>query len=184
MKKETMALSELMTPMREQSQNVKKITLSGPTLESNPMKQSERTRVQTINEDPTLTQQQFKDEADINNIMRKYGNDPVAFNALTRKGGVYADFSKITDYHGMLQEVAEAQDAFASLPAQLRSRFENDPGKLLGFLQDPKNYDEGVELGLLEAKPQKTTQSSTPHVAATSKNDSNDKTEAATKNKN
>lgn len=117
---------------------------------------SERTRVQTINTEPSMTQQQFKDEADINTIMRKYGADPVAFNSLTRKGGVYADFSKITDYHSMLQEVATAQEAFASLPAQLRSRFENDPGKLLSFLQDEKNHDEGVELGLVQPKPQQT----------------------------
>lgn len=114
----------------------------------------ERIRVQTINDEPTMTQQQFKDEADINNIMRKYGADPVAFNALTRTGGMYADFSKIKDYHGMLLQVADAQDAFATLPAQLRSRFENNPGKLIEFFRDSKNYDEGVALGLIE--PRKT----------------------------
>lgn len=135
---------------------------------------TERVRVQTINEEPTMTQQQFKDEADINNIMRKYGADPVAFNALTRKGGVYADFSEIKDYHGMLQEVEDAKSAFSALPAQLRSRFDNDPGKLIEFLQDSKNYDEGVELGLFEPKKE----SIPPKKGATSKNELNDKSEA------
>lgn len=145
--------------------------------------QTERIRVQTVNDEPTMTQQQFKDEADINNIMRKYGADPVAFNALTRKGGVYADFSQVTDYHGMLQQVADAQDAFGALPAQIRSRFANDPGALIQFLNDPKNHDEGVELGLFDPKspPPSIPQPLTSRKGATSKNDSNDKTEATSK---
>jgi len=149
------------------------------TTEINPVLAShhtERIRVRTVNNEPSMTQQQFAEEADINNIMRKYGADPVAFNALTRKGGVYADFSQISDYHGMLQEVAHAQDAFASLPAQIRSRFANDPGKLIEFLSDSKNYDEGVELGLYDPKPPSISKTQTP--GATSKNDLNDKTEA------
>ena len=139
---------------------------------------TERIRVRTINEEPTMTQQQFKEEADINNIMRKYGADPVAFNALTRKGGIYADFSNIKDYHGMLQEVEDAKAAFAALPAQMRSRFNNDPGQLIEFLQDSKNYDEGVELGLFEPKKQNSQS-----TGATSKNELNDKTEATEKTK-
>lgn len=115
---------------------------------------AERIRVRTINTEPSMTQQQFKEECDINNIMKKYGSDPVAFQALTRKGGVFADVTSITDYQSMLHQVSDAQEAFASLPATLRVRFQNDPGQLLSFLQDPKNYDEGVKLGLLEPKKQ------------------------------
>lgn len=155
---------------------MKDVTVEGTSQHNTPLKHSERVRVQTLNSEPTKTQQQFKDEADINHIMRKYGADPVAFNALTRKGGVYADFSEIKDYHGMLQEVADAQDAFASLPADLRSRFENDPGKLISFLQNPKNYDEGVELGLFEAKKPTT---SPLKKEPTSKNELNDKSEGS-----
>lgn len=153
------------------------------TTEINPVLAShhtERIRVRTVNDEPTMTQQQFKDEADINNIMRKYGADPVAFNALTRKGGVYADFSQLSDYHGMLQQVADAQDAFSALPAQIRSRFANDPGSLIAFLNDPKNHDEGVELGLYDPKTPRPSipQPLKSQKGATSKNDSNDKTEA------
>lgn len=110
-------------------------------------------RIATINEEPTETQQQFKEECDINNIMKKYGNDPVAFQALTRPGGKFADFSEIQDYQGMLQTVFEAQSAFNSLPAEMRLRFRNDPSYLLDFIQDPKNYAEGIQMGLLVPKP-------------------------------
>lgn len=123
-------------------------------------------RIQTMNSEPSMTQQQFADDCDVNNILRKHGHDPVAFQALTRPGGVYADFSNITDYQAMLDTVMNAQDAFASLPAHLRSRFGNDPNQLLSFIQNPSNYDEGVSLGLLNSK--------TPNPAASTNNDSND----------
>lgn len=110
-------------------------------------------RIQSLNAEPTMTQQQFAEECDINNILRKHGHDPVAFQALTRQGGVYADFSTITNYQEMLNTVMDAQDAFSSLPAHLRSRFGNDPSQLLDFVQDSKNYDEGVKLGLLNPRP-------------------------------
>lgn len=145
------------------------------------LERSERVRVQTINTEPTMTQQQFKDECDINNIMKKFGNDPVAFQALTRPGGQYADFSHITDYQGMLDTVLEAQHAFESLPAPTRARFRNDPGNLLSFLQDEKNRDEAVSLGLLPPKlvpsistPPANNQTKTQKKAPIQNDNSND----------
>ena len=109
-------------------------------------------RIQSENSEPTMTQQQFKDECDINNILRKHGHDPVAFSALTRQGGMYADFSNITEYREMLDAVIYADQAFSALPAHLRARFGNDPSQLLDFIQDKNNYDEGVTLGLVPKK--------------------------------
>lgn len=114
-------------------------------------KNTGRVRVYTKNTEPSLTQQQFKDECDINNIMKKYQSTG-QFTHLTSRKGVYADFSQITDYQSMLHQVQYAQEAFSSLPAELRQRFRNDPGQLLAFLQDKRNYDEAIQLGLLEPK--------------------------------
>jgi len=135
---------------------------------------SGRIRVQTVNKEPSLTQQQFKDECDINNIVKRY-NQTGEFLHLTSKQGRFADFSDITDYQTMLDTVARAQEAFASLPANVRTKFSNDPGRLLEFIQDKNNYAEGVELGLLTPKPPTPTSQKAP----TSKNESNDKTEGA-----
>lgn len=110
-----------------------------------------RTVVETINEEPSMTQQQYKDECDINNIMKKYTSTG-QFTHVTSKKGIYGDFSEIKDYQGMLDTVMMAQDAFATLPAEVRSRFRNDPGYLLDFLQDEKNYDEALKLGLVNEK--------------------------------
>lgn len=115
-------------------------------------------RVSTKNSEKSLTQQQFKDECDINNIMRKY-SDTGQFTHLTQKTGMYADFSNIQDYQTMLDTVRYADEAFNTLPAQIRARFRNNPGDLLEFLQDPKNEPEAIALGLAIAKPQIPTPS-------------------------
>lgn len=108
-------------------------------------------RVQTINDEPSMTQQQFKEECDVNNIVKKFTNTG-EFLHVTSKQGRYADFSEIQDYQGMLDTVIAAEEAFMSLPAQVRAKFRNDPGKLIEFLQDPKNEEEARSLGLLNPK--------------------------------
>lgn len=110
-----------------------------------------RVRVYTLNLEKSLTQQQYAAECDINNIMRKYETTG-EFTHLTGKTGVYADFSEIKDYREMLDTVRYADEAFKALPAKMRQRFGEDPGQLLEFLQDRKNYDEAVQLGLIDPK--------------------------------
>lgn len=103
-------------------------------------------------EDATLTQQQFRDECDINTIAEKYGltgemptvTDPI----------YYGDFTGVFDYQTAMNQVVDAQRAFMTLPAKVRSRFDNDPQNLLTFLQDPENRREAEFLGILEpSKP-------------------------------
>jgi phage internal scaffolding protein len=106
--------------------------------------------VESINEDPTLTQQQFKEQCDINNIIKNYhqtGELP-----LSKKVGQFLDVSNVQDYQTSLQTVFEAQHAFEALPSKIRSRFENDPQQLIAFVEDDANYDEAIKLGLLPQK--------------------------------
>lgn len=109
-------------------------------------------RVQTINNEPTLTQQHFADDCDISKIMDKYAKTGQVTH-LNRAQGVYADLSMISDYRGMLETVQHANDVFSTLPALVRDKFRNDPSELITFLQDPNNHDEGVKLGLINPKP-------------------------------
>lgn len=115
----------------------------------------ERLHVATVNDEPTMTNQFSKDESDINTIMKKYETTG-QFQCHIKQGGAYQDFLQITDFHDMMNTVIYAKEAFQTLPAHVRARFQNDPGQLLEFLQDEKNYDEGVKLGLLNERPQKT----------------------------
>lgn len=100
----------------------------------------------------TLTQQQFKDECDINNIMRRYTATGVLTHLNSRQPE-YGDFSNPVDFQNALNTVLEGEAMFAELPAHLRDRFGNDPQQLLEFIADPKNVEEAIKLGLFKAPP-------------------------------
>ncbi len=96
---------------------------------------------------PSRTKQSFRDECDINYILRQFnvtGQLPI--------GSVqpqYGDFSGITDYQSALNAVMAAQDSFLQLPAKVRARFDNDPALFVEFASDEANKDEMKALGLL-----------------------------------
>lgn len=100
-------------------------------------------------EDPSLTQQQFKEETDINYIVDTYTRTGVLPHTIGTPQ--FGDFTGAQDYHSSVNQVIAAQQSFMALPAQLRSRFDNDPGQLLDFLADGDNRDEAIKLGLLDA---------------------------------
>lgn len=109
-------------------------------------------KVLTINEEPSKTQQQFRDETNIVNIMKKYHSGQ-AVTHLNQNPGRYADLTQIKDYAKSLQTVIDANDAFMQLSSGVRKRFSNNPQELLTFLEDPKNRVEAIELGLIDPPP-------------------------------
>lgn len=121
-----------------------------------------RVRVVTVNEEPSMTDQSFKELTDVNVIMSRYEKTGELVHQ-ARSQGVYADVSGIRDYHESLQKVLDAHSAFASLDANVRNRFSNDPGKFLEFMSDSKNLDEAVELGLMERPKSKGVPPSKPN---------------------
>ena len=62
---------------------------------------------------------------------------------------MYGDYSSVSDFHAAQNLIAEATQTFDLLPASLRKRFDNDPAKLLAFLEDDSNREEAVKLGLV-----------------------------------
>ena len=99
-------------------------------------------------EEPSLAQQHFKEECDINTILQKFNiTGLLPESPLSPR---YGDFTGIGDYHTALNRVIAAQDEFEALPAQIRARFDNDPSKLIEFLEDETNRPEAEELGLVE----------------------------------
>lgn len=98
-------------------------------------------------EEPTLAQQHYKEECDINTILQKFSISGILPEAPLSPR--YGDFSGIGDYHTALNRVLAAQDEFEALPAPIRARFENDPAKLIEFLEDENNRPEAEELGLV-----------------------------------
>lgn len=99
----------------------------------------------------TKTQQSFAEEVDVNNIVAralKTGllGDPMAQAA---RQAVFGDFSEVGSYHDAMNKVVAAQNAFMELPADLRARFNNDPGLLCEFMANEANLEEAVKLGLV-----------------------------------
>ena len=101
-------------------------------------------------EDASLAQQHFKDETDINNILRQFNVTGLLPEAPLSPR--YGDFTGIVDYHSALNAVIAAEDGFMALPADIRSRFANDPENLIKFLDDESNKDEAIKLGLIDPK--------------------------------
>lgn len=96
------------------------------------------------------TKSEFLKDTDINEIMKKYRQ--TGFLPPQNQQAYYGDFSNVKDYSDAIASVQSAQDAFDSLPAALRSEFDNDPGALLKFA-DNATDEELRTLGLIEEAP-------------------------------
>lgn len=106
--------------------------------------------------DKSLAIQSQAEEADINTIVRRFGltgqlpqNVRVPLNV---------DFDDVFDYQTAMNVIAEANQAFMRMPADVRARFQNDPGAFVDFCSDADNLPELRKLGLavpLEVKEEK-----------------------------
>lgn len=97
------------------------------------------------------TQQHFKKECDINEILRTFKRTGVIEHVSPGKP-IYGDFSAYPDFQQMQDTLVEATRAFEALPARLRDRFGNDPKNLVTFVMDESNRAEAEELGLVVRK--------------------------------
>lgn len=101
---------------------------------------------------PSMTQQQFRDEADINYIISMYdstGVMPTYHGDGQPAQPMFGDFAELPDnaqdaYNQMLAAKAD----FDNLPLDVRKRFNYDPAAFLAFADDPNNADELVAMGL------------------------------------
>ena len=108
---------------------------------------NESRRVIAQFEDDGMTQQHFKDDCDINKIVAKYmrGEDISRYQRTVLELGEDMPTSmELVEAENAYRKVSEA---FQSLPAQDRDRFENDPSKFLKYMEDPKNVTESYDLG-------------------------------------
>lgn len=109
-------------------------------------------RVKTVNEEPSMTRQAHIAECDINNIMAKYQKDGIITH-FAKHGENYSDLSGL-DYTTAMQQVAKARSMFEELPSSARTKFNNDPGQFLTWIQDPANIEEARKLGLAKGVPE------------------------------
>ncbi len=108
----------------------------------------------TIICDDGITEQHHSDECNVNKILATYMKTgilpPIDPNAQ------YGDMSDF-DYQSMQNQIANANSLFEQLPENVKMRFGNEPYRFLNFVQDEKNYDELVEMGLANNKVPETS---------------------------
>jgi len=117
---------------------------------------NDRVRVATSYPTPTLTKQSFRDECDVNMIVRKFertGELPVGPAAAT-----YADVSNTPDFQNQMDRIAHVRSEFDDLEVHQKMAFNNDPEQLLAALDDPNQLGLLRDLGLVEgeAEPKPT----------------------------
>jgi len=96
--------------------------------------------------DVSLAVQSAKQETDINTIVERFGlTGTVPQNVRTP---LNVDFNDVFDYQTAMNAIIEAKSAFIQMPADVRKRFNNDPGEFVDFASDPKNQEEARKLGL------------------------------------
>lgn len=111
-----------------------------------------RRRVRHGNSLPSKTKQAFKDECDINNIVKKL-DQGIPLNDLIKQNPQYGDFSDVPTYQESLNRVIFANEQFAALPSAVRDRFHNEPSEFLEFASNPENLPELVKMGLAVERP-------------------------------
>lgn len=112
----------------------------------------EAIRRQSFSSDlPSLTQQQFVEESDINHIIARYRVS--GFVPSNGRQPMYDDFSNLPSYQEALDIVNRGADAFMSLSSDVRAQFENDPSKFLDFAGKDENRDQLVKWGVVAPEP-------------------------------
>lgn len=102
--------------------------------------------------EPSLTQQQFKDECEIESLLKAHNLSQV-MGIMNNHGQqpLYGDVSEIPDFHVSQNHVARATEYFEGLPSDVRSRFNNSLSEFLTTLNNPDAREALTEMGVLKA---------------------------------
>jgi len=103
------------------------------------------------NEWNSMTQQHFKDECDVNLIIKRHEETGLWANTLApaTREPMFADFSDVPDYQTAQDMLINAEEMFMALPASIRKQFDNNPMMFVDFYLNPDNEDALRALGLL-----------------------------------
>lgn len=124
----------------------------------------------------SMAKQSFRDECNINNIMKKFERTGMIDHVRSVEGS-YGDFTDApVDYQTAVNIVIAADNMFSSVPAKVRARFNNDPGEFLKFVEDPANIEECRSLGLAVPAPEEPSPVRVEVVNPPSEGDGNSST--------
>jgi len=114
---------------------------------------------------PSITQQHFKHEVNINTIIAKFNKTGILGDgqaAVPR----YADVSLFGDFREAQEKIQMGKDAFMALPFEVRKLAGNDPQRVWEVLTNPANRGILEEAGVLEKIPKKVDPSASVDQSA------------------
>lgn len=112
----------------------------------------ERERVILDTGSVSRTKQSFKDDCDINLIVKRHASTGL-WDHLAPRTPTYGDFSMATELSDAIALVNAAEADFDGLPAAVRAVCENNPVKMAEAFADPELFRELVEAGLPSTEP-------------------------------
>lgn len=89
----------------------------------------------------TMVQQAFRDEVDINTILKRFGAGIVPI--FGSKQAMYGDFTDIEDFDSAVAKVDSLRAQFMMLPPELRQKFDHDVGRFVDFVKDMSQEEFG-----------------------------------------
>lgn len=104
--------------------------------------------------DPSLVREADSVDADINVIMKRYtqsGVIPMNADLVARMPLNGTEFPDGFDFRMAQDLIAQGRQAFMALPADIRSRFQNDPAQFVEFCSDRDNLPALRKMGLAQA---------------------------------
>lgn len=112
--------------------------------------------------EPSMTKQSFKEECDINNIVRRFeATGQIDHINQAHAQGYYDDLPSGLDLQAGLEMIRQAEGAFMALPAHVRAEFENDPVQFVEAFTNPSEAQQErfIALGLaVDRRPPKVPQ--------------------------
>lgn len=110
---------------------------------------------------PSMTQQHFKDECDINRIIKRYQQTGVLGNPLEPvPKPIYEDVSNLPSFEQSMQTVARTSEYFDSLPSEVRQQFNYNVSDFVRYISDPDNLAKFQQLASMDNYSSTTSDSS------------------------
>lgn len=102
---------------------------------------------------PSRTKQSFKDESDLNVLVKRFTPRDLQAIANSNVSPMYGDVSDIPDFQSAQNNVRRITEYFEGLPSDVRNTYGNSVSEFVSQMSRPENADRAVELGFL-ASPQ------------------------------
>lgn len=105
---------------------------------------------------PSLTSQEFKEECNINVLLKKYAVQakllgmPLSEVIPQPTAENFGDFTNVEDFQQSMNRISQVKGLFDSLPSDIRQRCGNDPANFLRMCQDSNNFKEFAERGIFD----------------------------------